>query len=293
MTEMNRLVVVTGANSGIGLATARELARRGDTVILACRSAERGEAARQELLADAGDASLRVMTVDLASATSVRAFAADVLREYDRLDVLVNNAGIFCPTRQLTDDGLERTLATNHLGPLLLTLLLLPLLVAAPQGRIINVSSAAAWEGKLDLEDLQMTGRWGRRGFDAYARSKLAQVYCSRELAKQLEGTAVTVNALHPGHVATNIYPEQGWLWRLVRRVLERFARSAEEAGAMCADLACAEEFAGVSGEFFEDGEPVDLPAVARDAGLQAQIWQRSLALVGYDPADLRGIRPG
>ncbi len=287
MTETNRLVIVTGANSGIGLATARALARRGDRVILACRSAERGEAARQDLLADTGNESIRVMSVDLASPTSVRAFAGDVLREYDRLDVLVNNAGIFSPTRQLTDDGLERTLATNHLGPLLLSLLLLPRLLAAPQGRIIHVSSAAAWQGKLDLEDLQMTGRWGRRGFDAYARSKLAQVFCSRELAEQLEGTAVTVNALHPGHVATNIYPHQGCLWRLVGRVLERFARPAEEAGASCARLAYAEELVGVSGEFFQDGEPVDLPAVARDTELQTGIWQRSLALVGYDPADL------
>ncbi|MCO4770806.1 MAG: SDR family oxidoreductase [Deltaproteobacteria bacterium] len=277
-------VIVTGANRGIGLEVARGLAHRGARVVLACRDRGRGEDARGDLKEDSGNSNLHVMQVDLASPASIRAFGAAFSQRFDRLDVLVNNAGMFSTDRQETGEGFEATLATNHLGPLLLSLELLPSLRSAPTSRIVHVSSEAAWHATLDLDDLQMTRGYGRYGFDAYARSKLAQVYGVRELARRLKGTGITVNAVHPGHVATNIYPDHRWWWRAVKWVQARFALSPADAAVYCIRLACDADVATVSGQFFSKETPVELPDSLRSEDVQQRLWADSLKLLDVDP---------
>ncbi len=288
-----KVIVLTGANSGIGFETARSLARRGASLVLACRNAEKAEAARQELEADTNNPNLSVLPLDLSSPDSIRAFVAAFVAEHDRLDVLVNNAGTFSVQRKETAGGLELTFATNHLGPLLLTLLLLPLLERAEQGRVVNVSSEAALFGKLNPDDLQLRVRYGRYGFDAYAASKRAQVLCTQELAGRLGTSPVTVNAVHPGHVSTNIWPTHRWVWRAVTWIQARFAITAAEAAPRCVHLVCAEELAAVTGQFFKDDEALELPEDLRDPAARRQIWDLSLALLELERSELEAAGLG
>ena len=225
----DKLVLITGANSGIGKETARGLAAMGATIIMACRNLEKAEPVRDAIIEETGNARVSVMHIDLASLESIRTFAREFTAAYTCLDVLINNAGTFSTTRQETEDGFEKTMGTNHLGPFLLTHLLLPSLMQASAARVVNVSSAAAFFGKIDLDDLQMTSSYGMVGFRAYAASKLANVLFTQELAQRLEGTRLTVNAVHPGEVNTNIWPDNNWFWRLVNRINSRFRISAEE----------------------------------------------------------------
>src|SRR3989441_6663023 len=199
----NRVFLVTGANSGIGKATALGLARMGGTVVMACRDATRGEAARQEIIRESGNPRVFLEIVDLASEASTRSLAETIHRKYPRLDVLINNAGVYTSHRQMTADGLELQFEVNYLSGFLLTQLLLDLLKKSAPSRIVNVSSSAHMGGTIRFEELQGERRYG--GFRAYSQSKLAQVLFTRELARRLEGTGVTVNACHPGVIRTNL----------------------------------------------------------------------------------------
>lgn len=198
---MAQLILVTGATDGIGKETARILVDRGARVVVHGRTQEKAEAARSELEHASGRALPPAVHADLANLDEVRALAASLGAE--PLDVLVNNAGVFMKTRKLTPDGRELTMAVNHDAPFLLTHLLLPALKKAPQGRIVNVSSIAHGRGHIDLHDVDMEKRFD--GYVAYAASKLANVLFSVELARRLQGTRVTVNALHPGVVSTKL----------------------------------------------------------------------------------------
>src|SRR3989442_1130613 len=182
----DRVWIVTGANWGIGKATALGLARLGGTLVLACRNAERGEVAREEITRATGNDKMSVMIVDMANQSSIRSFAEEFRRTHDRLDALVNNAGVFRRHRHVTVDGLEETFAVNYLGGCLLTHLLLDLLKACAPSRVVNVSSSAHEGGGIDFDDLQGEGRYS--GFRAYGQSKLAQVLFTCELARRLEG---------------------------------------------------------------------------------------------------------
>jgi NAD(P)-dependent dehydrogenase (short-subunit alcohol dehydrogenase family) len=208
----DKTVLITGANSGIGLETTRVLAGMGARIVMACRDRAKADPLRDQLAGETGNDQLEVMDLDLASLADIRRFAAEFGERHGRLDVLLNNAGCFSMTRQETVDGFELTFGTNHLGPFLLTTLLLPMLRDTPAARIVNVASAAHTAAKLDWDDLQMTRRY--KGFPAYANSKLANVLFTFELARRLADDDVTVNALHPGHVATNIWPSDRWYWR-------------------------------------------------------------------------------
>src|SRR5256886_5444950 len=199
----DRVLLVTGANSGIGKATALGLARLGGTVVMACRSATRGEAARQDIVRDSGNSKVYLEIVDLASEDSTRSFAEEFKRKYLRLDVLINNAGVYTPHREVTPDGLERTFEVNYLSGFLLTHLLLDLLKKSAPSRIVNVSSSAHSGGTIHFDDLQGERRYG--GFGAYGQSKLAQILFTKELARRLQGTGVTVNSCHPRGIRTNL----------------------------------------------------------------------------------------
>ena len=199
-----KTVIITGANTGIGLETAVDLAKRNARVILACRSVERGETAAVEVRKRSGNDNVEFVQLDLASLDSVRKFAAKILEEEPHINILINNAGVMAiPKRTLTQDGFEMQFATNHLGHFLLTNLLLDRIKEAPSARIVNVSSTAHHRGNIDLDNLNSEKSY--TPWKAYGTSKLANILFTRSLAKQLKGTGVTANVLHPGVISTEL----------------------------------------------------------------------------------------
>lgn len=270
---------MTGATNGIGLVAARELAQQGAHVVLVGRDPARTQAAVDSIRRDTGSAHVESMLCDFASQRSVRALARDFLARHERLDVLVNNAGAVHPRREVTEDGLERTFAVNHLGPFLLTTLLLDRMVQSAPARIVNVASRAHTRVGLDLDDLQAErGRYV--DYFVYARSKLANVLFTRELARRLEGTGVTANCLHPGVVATGIWASQEGLRKWAVRLASRFFVSPEQGARTIVQLATAPELEGVSGRYFSDGREVAPSRIAQDDQLARALWERSEALV-------------
>ena len=269
-----KVCVVTGANSGIGRVTAIDLAGRGATVVLICRNHASGSTVVEEIGQRGGDAALLI--ADLSSQRQVREVAAAFLKRFDRLDVLINNAGVAgWGTRLVTEDGLEATFAVNHLAPFLLTNLLLDTLKASAPSRVVTVSSAAHKNCTLDLDDLQGERRYS--GFGAYSRSKLANVLFTQELSRRLEGTGVTANCLHPGVVATGIFRNvPGWIRFILTSPL---VLSPERGADTMIYLATAPELAGVSGEYFVKREPVRSSRASRDAETARRLWWASEVL--------------
>lgn len=232
--------VITGANSGIGLETARGLARLGARVVLVCRDPRKGEAARRELIAATGNGQISLLVADLASLDSVRQLAREIEASCPRLDVLIHNAGLMAKQRQVSADGFEIQLAVHHLAPFLLTELLLDRLRHSAPARVILVSSMLHKLARIDFDDLQCQRKYGT--LRAYGQSKLAMLHYTYELAERLRGTGVTVNALHPGAVATNIgMPE--WL--------APFIATPEKGARTSIYLASAPELEKVSGKYF------------------------------------------
>ncbi|ETT65267.1 short-chain dehydrogenase/reductase SDR [Paenibacillus sp. FSL R7-277] len=282
MSMQGKTVLVTGANSGMGLATTVEMARRGATVIMACRSLKRGEEALAEAVRQSGSSQIRLMLCDLASFDSIRAFAGAFTAEYPVLDVLINNAGVVALKRELTADGYELDLGVNHLGHFLLTHLLLDNLKAAEQGRIVVVASGAYKIGKLYLEDHTLS-----RGFNpakAYGRSKLANILFTRELAACLKGTQVTVNSLHPGAVGTSIgVNRETGFGRRVLKLVSYFFLTPEQGADTAIYLATAPELDGVSGQYYYRRKIKELTPRAEDTEAAARLWKWSLEQTGLE----------
>ena len=207
-----KTVIVTGGNTGIGKVTVMELSRRGAHVILACRDVSKGQAAVREIKSTVPHADIVCMELDLASLSSVRRFADQILQNESRVHILVNNAGVMFVPYQVTEDGYELTFAVNHLGHFLLTCLLLDRIKDSAPSRIITVSSAAHYIGYLDFDDMMWTKRYNAQL--SYARSKLANIMFTRELASRLVGTNITVCSLHPGTIRTELlrYFMSGWM---------------------------------------------------------------------------------
>src|SRR5882672_1961437 len=203
-TMKNKVVMITGANSGIGKAASLALAKMGATIVMVARNKERGEAARAEIIKESQNNSVDLLLANLSSLESVRLLATEFQKKYSKLHVLINNAGLFNQRRHVTLDGYEDTFATNYLAPFLLTNLQLDLLKASTPSRIINVSSVGHYNGHINFDDLNFEKEYG--GWKAYGQSKLALVLFTHELAKKLQRTEVTVKAVHPGTVATNIW---------------------------------------------------------------------------------------
>jgi NAD(P)-dependent dehydrogenase (short-subunit alcohol dehydrogenase family) len=270
-----KICIVTGANSGIGKETALGLAQMGARVVMVCRNAEKGEAAREEICREFGSSQVDLLIADMSLQASVRALAEQIQREYPRLDVLVNNAGGAAPGHTLSADGIEMTLATNHLGAALLTLLLLDLLKASAPSRIVNVSSTEAQSpSRLDMNDLQFERR-KYSAVAAYRQSKLLMNAFTFELARRLAGTGVTANCLHPGAVATNIWnpdllPLIGWL---IVAVVKPFLLNSKQGAAVSLYLATSPEVAQVSGEYFVKSKPAKSNPLSRDPKLMAEVW--------------------
>lgn len=269
-----KVCLVTGATSGIGYEAALELARRGAAVTLAARDRARGEDARDRLRAASGSRDVEVLLCDLADLSSVRAAAAEFEKDHPRLDVLLNNAGVFHTKREITKDGLESTFEANHLGHFLLTTLLLDLLRRSAPSRVINVTSALHFRGRMDWDDLQMKSRYS--GSASYSNSKLANVLFTRELAKRLAGSGVTVNCVHPGVIATRLTREMPrplqWLLSLVLTTPQKGARPLVR---LSADADVAE----LTGRYFDRLKEKPAAAQAQDDAAAARLWQVSETL--------------
>ena len=280
MTETSAPVaVVTGATSGIGRVTALELARAGWTVLCVGRDAGRGAETLAEIRAVAGDRRAEFLQADLSSIAAGKALGAIILDRRPRLDLLVNNAGTLFDRRQESVDGLEMTFALNHLGYFVLSQMLLPALAAAPSARIVNVASGAHRRAVLDFTDLQMRQRYS--GWQAYARSKLANILFTRELARRLAGGTVTANCLHPGFVSSRFGSGNGPLWRAVFRTAQLFAISPAESAKAVLHLSLAPELAGTSGAYFDRDRPAQSSAAAEDLRAARELWAVSAELTG------------
>jgi NAD(P)-dependent dehydrogenase (short-subunit alcohol dehydrogenase family) len=288
MSEMyGKICIVTGATSGIGKATAFELARRGAAVVLFCRDIRKGEDTAREIRALTENATIAVFVADLSSQQQVRTAAAAFLNRYQRLDVLINNAGAMFPKRSESVDGIEMTLAVNHLAPFLLTNLLLEVMKATGAARVVNVNSDAHEHGRIDFNDLQMRRRYGRGvGMRAYGNAKLANLLTVYELARHLEGTRITVNALHPGYVATEILPLEAAtgpvrLLKPLWGIAKRFIRTPESGAATSLYLASSPQVAADTGKYFERCVPAASSRASYDVNMQRRMWEISSELTG------------
>jgi NAD(P)-dependent dehydrogenase (short-subunit alcohol dehydrogenase family) len=245
-----KTVLITGATNGIGKAAALDIAKQGATVVIVGRDKTKTEAVANELRSNSGNKNVEFLLADLSSQASIHKLAEDFKVKHSRLEVLINNAGGFFDTRRTTVDGLEYTFAFNHLGYFLLTHLLLDVLKASTPARIINVSSSAQGLARLDLNDLQSEKSYG--GLAAYNVSKLANVMFTYELAKRLQGTGVTVNALHPGVVKTAFANDSSGFMGFFFGLVKRFAGITPEQGAdTIVYLTTSPEVKDVTGTYF------------------------------------------
>jgi len=273
-----KICLVTGANSGIGKETALGLARYGATVILVCRNPHKGEAARQEIQEKSGNSHVDLFIADLSSQQSIRQLTHDFQQKYTQLHVLVNNAGGVFNRGKVSPDGIEMTLAVNHLASFLLTNLLQDTIKASTPARIVNVSSEANGMGFIDLDDLQ--GKREYRIFRAYAQSKLANVLFTYALARRLEGTGVTVNCLHPGRVSTNIWTSTLPNWLHFLGIITRpFTIPAEQGALTSIYLASSPEVEGITSKYFDKCQAVSSAKVSYDQDIQERLWTISETL--------------
>jgi NAD(P)-dependent dehydrogenase (short-subunit alcohol dehydrogenase family) len=276
-----KTVVITGATNGIGLATAFGLARAGADIVLACRNIEAAETVRADIAEQTGNTSVSVVKLDLSSLASVRSAAAEIGNRNPHIDVLINNAGLQSLFRKTTEDGLELTMAVNHLGHFAFTLDLISHLERAAErtgeARIVNVASDGHLYGKIDVDDFQMEKRY--RVFKAYAASRLATVIFTQELAERVWDRRITANSLNPGHVATNIWswwPTNRIVNRTVRSVLGPFLISPEEGAVTTLYLAGSGDVSGVTGTYFDQCAPGKTNPLCADGELQKRVWQLS-----------------
>lgn len=269
----HKVVLVTGANRGLGKAMAEGLTRLGATVVLGCRDPVRAEAAQGAIRQATGNPRVEVLRLDLADQQSIRTAVHAFKNTYDRLDVLINNAAVYMAKRTLTRDGLEAMFATNHLGPFLLTNLLYDLLELPTPSRILTITAPSTT--KLNFDDLQGTQHWN--ALHAFGASKMCNLLFTFELARRLEGTGVTVNAVHPGLVKSSLmreaFPPIRWLTNLV-------ASSPEKAAAGPVHLASAPEVAEVTGSFFKGKQQIAASDYACAPAVQRRLWRVSAKLV-------------
>lgn len=281
------VALVTGTTHGIGRVTARELARAGFDLVMLCRNLKAAAAVRGDILALAPSAAVRVLHCDLASLQSVRSAAAEVCANLGPLDLLINNAGLVSMRQQLSPDGFELDFAANHLGPFLLTALLLERMAGG--GRIVTVASRAHVRGIMDLEHVEgMQPHY--RALAAYSRSKLANVMHTFALARRLAGSGVTVNCLHPGVVATHLL--KPWV-RLLQRLARRVVFDEERGARTTLHLALSKDVSGISGRYFDEHQRIaDASPIANDLKLQERLWAKSAEWTGLTAPQPARVRP-
>jgi len=274
-----KVCIVTGASSGIGRATALELARMGATLALVCRDRGRGEDAVAEMRAKSGNGAVDLLLADLSSQEEIRLLAKALLARYPRIHVLVNNAGVVNLRYSATVDGIEAVLAVNHLAYFLLAHLLLDRLKESTPARIVNVASDAHRWGRLNFEDLGYER--GYKPMRVYGQSKLANILFTYELARRLEGTGVSANCLHPGAVATRLGQNNGRLATFLTRMLAPFFRTPEQGAATAVQLASSPALAGVSGRYFSNGKEARSSEPSYDTAAARRLWDISCQMTG------------
>ena len=268
-----KVCVITGANRGIGKATAEALAQLGATVILACRDIERGEIAKAEIISATSNPNVELMLVDLSLQESIQKMVTAFGEKHDRLDVLVNNAGIYKSQRELTPAGLEMMFATNHLGPFLLTNLLLDKLKASSPARVLVVTAPSTTP--VDFDNLQGEKRFS--SLQAFGVTKMCNLLFTYELSRRLEGTGVTVNAVHPGLSKTNLMTEAPIILRWLTQLA---SKTPQKAAVSLAYLASSAEMVNTSGKFFKDRKEIKSNQYSYDQNVQRQLWDVSTALI-------------
>jgi len=275
-----RICVVTGATHGVGLATAHALAALGASVVLHGRDLDRARAAAADIVRDSGNTEVRAVQADFAELGQVRRLAQQLSAQLPRLDVLINNAGMMSAARARSADGYDLTFAVNHLAPFLLTNLLLDKLKSSAPARVIVVASEAHRRARLDFADLMNASVSGL--LSAYARSKLANVLFARALAARLAGSGVTVNALHPGFVYSNLFHSSPAALRVVLATLARpFMLTPEQGARTSVYLAAAPQVAGRSGDYYRACRPESPSAAAQSEADAERLWQESARLTG------------
>ncbi|XP_062553175.1 retinol dehydrogenase 12-like [Armigeres subalbatus] len=279
-----KVILITGANTGIGKETAKELLKRGGKVYIACRSLEKANQAREELIAETGKSDIHVRELDLSSLESVRTFATKFLQEEPRLDILINNAGVMACPKALTKDGFEQQLGVNHLGHFLLTNLLLDRLKASAPSRVVNLSSLAHRYGTINKRDLNSEQSYNQ--VMAYCQSKLANVLFTRELAKRLEGTGVTAYAVHPGAVHTELTRHMGSIFflfeqNLIKPILRLTFKSAKSGAQTSLYTALDEDLAQQSGKYYADCREQKTSKQGTDDDTAGWLWNVSEKMVG------------
>ncbi len=270
-------ILITGGNSGIGLVTAKELASQGAEVVLACRDTDKTRTALG-VINEVAKIEAVNLPVDLASLREVRVLADRFLSTYDRLDVLINNAGLFPTKQSLTEDGFEMQMGVNHFAQFLLTHLLLDCLKASAPARIVTVTSTLHKRGKLDFDSFKGVEKYNAQ--TAYSQSKLAVSMFAVELAKRLEGTGVTSNHLHPGGVATDIIRDLPWI---LRKLIGFVFISPEKGAETTIMLASDPALEGVNGQYYDQCKKVEPSPLVNDAALREKLWDVSLEAVGLN----------
>ncbi len=275
---VGKVCIVTGANIGIGKETALGLAKLGATVVMVCRKRERGETSQREIKQKSGNDRVVLMICDFSSQNSIRQFAKDFTHQLERLDVLVNNAGVALRERSMTEEGLESTFAINHLGYFLLTNLLLDLLKKSAPSRIINVASTAHKYGKLDIDAWPAAKDYS--AFGAYANSKLANVLFTYELSRRLAGAGVTANCLHPGAVGTNLY--RG-LPKFLQALIKLVTIGPERGARTSIYLASSPEVEGVTCKYFARRRQQKSSKASHNEEASRRLWEVSEELTGLE----------
>lgn len=275
-----KIVLVTGASSGIGQATAARLAAMNTHVVMVSRTAARGEKARDEILRATPGARVDLLIADLSTTSAIRTLADEFKSKYDRLDVLINNAAILTRERRVTPEGFEMQFFVNHLAYFLLTGLLLETLRASAPSRIVNVASTAQSSGVIDFDDLQMKRHY--RGWQAYANTKLMNVVFTYELARRLEGTGVTANCLHPGVIQTNLLRNFSSVLQGAWHAAGRFFKQPDDGAETPVYLASSAEVASVSGQYFRYCKTMGTCEASYDRETQRRLWEESERLTGF-----------
>jgi NAD(P)-dependent dehydrogenase (short-subunit alcohol dehydrogenase family) len=267
----DKTILITGSTDGIGKQTAYELAAMGATVIIHGRDSVKGESVVKQLIEKTGNKKIFLHIADLASQYQIRKFARDINVKYGRLDVLINNAGVYMKKRELSEDKIEMTFAVNYLAPFLLTFLLLELLKKSSPSRIINVSSASHQRGSIDFENLQGENKYD--AYDVYSISKLGNLLFTYELADRLKGTGVTVNALHPGIIST----------KLLHSAFNVTGDNPIEGASTPVYLASSEKLENTTGKYFVKKEEASSSALSYNAEVRKKFWLLSEKLCGID----------
>jgi len=280
----HKTVIITGANSGIGKATAIALAKKGAHIVMVCRNPEKGAAAQKEIIAASKSNKVAIHLCDFSSQQQIRQAAATLQECYPKIDVLLNNAGMIMHEKQLTEDGLEMTFAVDHLGYFLFTNLLLDTLRNTPNARIINVASEAhRMVSKIDWDNLQAEKKFSQWG--SYGLAKLGNILFTYELAHQLNGTGITVNCLHPGVVSTNFGQTGGWL-KHAMSLISWFLISPEKGAETSIYLASSPDVATITGKYFDKKKASKSSALSYDKAVAKKLWNISAKLTGLVVSD-------